>query len=875
MGEVYRALDIRLDRTVAIKVLPTRFSADPVRKQRFEREAKTISSLNHPHICVLHDVGHQDGMDYLVMECLEGESLAKRLEKGALPLEQVLKFGPQIADALDKAHRNGVVHRDLKPANIMLTPSGAKLLDFGLAKPATPLLAGATMTVATRPPPVTEEGTIVGTFQYMSPEQIEGKDVDGRSDIFSLGAVLYEMVTGQPPFQGKSQLSIASAILEKEPASISTIKPMTAPALDHAIQKCLAKTPDERWQSASDLASELKWTAESGALVGTFTFGSQAKVPRQCLPWSVAALLGATTALTAFLYWGKKSPVTEPVRFTISAPQQTKFAPGPPWGSPLAVSPDGRRLVFVALGKDGTRRLWLRPLDALAAQVLPGTEGASAPFWSPDSEWVAFFADNRLKRIAVSRGETETLCQCQSGGGGGTWNQNNVILFSPALAGEGGLFRVPASGGTPVQVTELDAGHGEANQTWPFFLPDGRHFLYHRNYTDGAAIYVGDLYSPSGMRLLPLDMSVLDYAPPGYLLYAHDRVLFAQPFDAKRLTLAGDPIRVVDGVEEVGPGSAAFSVSSNGVLVYWGGATPPQQQLTWVGRDGTRIAPVGEPGEYYHFSLSPDGRRVAVTAYESGAKGIPTAIWLLDGFRGTATKFSFQFGAGIPVWSPDGARIAFSYDNRPGPPTVYLKPTGGPEQYDLLVEAGGNQPTDWSADGDTVVLEHRDPKTQNDLWPTSVSGERKSRPLLATPANETGGRLSPDGRWMAYTSDESGRNEIYVISLLEPHGATRISTDGGMQPEWRRDGSELFYRTPDRKLMAVPLKAGAVFDAGKPHELFTLPPEPPAWIQGGADQRVYAPSADGQRFLIGAPVGEGSSTPITVILGWDGALKKK
>jgi eukaryotic-like serine/threonine-protein kinase len=375
--------------------------------------------------------------------------------------------------------------------------------------------------------------------------------------------------------------------------------------------------------------------------------------------------------------------------------------------------------------------------------------------------------------------------------------------------------------------------------------------------------------------VLPLEISSLGYASAGYLLYVRDRVLFAQPFDAKRLALAGDAIRIVDGVDEAGPRSAAFSVSSTGVLAYWGGAVPGREQLTWVRRDGSRIATIGATGQYFHFSLAPDGRRVAVTAYEASARGIPTAIWLLDVLRGTTTKFSFEYGAGIPVRSPDAARIAFSFDNRPGPPTLYLKPTDGPGQYDLLVEAGGNQPTDWSADGQTIVYEHRDPKTQNDLWLKSVSGERKARPFLATPANETGGRVSPDGRWIAYTSDESGRNEIYVTSFPEARSTTRISMDGGTQPEWRRDGRELFYRTSDRKLMAVPIKGGAAFDAGKPHELFELPPEPPTWIQGGADQRVYAAAADGQRFLIAVPSGEGSATPITVVLNWDAGLKKK
>jgi len=511
--------------------------------------------------------------------------------------------------------------------------------------------------------------------------------------------------------------------------------------------------------------------------------------------------------------------------------------------------------------------------------VLAGTEDASAPFWSPDNEWIGFFADSRLKRVAIIGGEAQTICQCQLGGGGGTWNQNNVILFSPALAGESGLLRVPASGGTPVAVTTLDAAHGETNHVWPLFLPDGRHFLYNRNVDPGdLGIYADDLSAPDHKRsrLLPNLLTTMGYGS-GYLLYAEDRVLYAQPLDANRLEATGERIRVVDGVDQVGPGAAAFSVSPNGVLAYWSGASPPQSQLTWVSRNGTRIGPIGPSGPYYHFSLAPDERRVAVTAYDENVKGIRTVIWLLDVLRGTTTKFSFESGAGVPVWSPDGTRIAFSYDNRAGPPTVYVKPVAAPGQTDLIVDVGGNQPTDWSSDGQEIVYEHRNvgTSTRNDVFVTAVSGDRKSRAFLATTANETGGRISPDRRWMAYTSDESGRNEIYVTSFREPHGAIRISTDGGTQPEWRRDGKELFYRVPNRKLMAVSIKVGTTFDAGEPHVLFELPPDPPTWLQGGLDQRVYAPSHDGQRFLIAVPVGEAASPPITVVLNWDGELKKK
>jgi hypothetical protein len=423
-------------------------------------------------------------------------------------------------------------------------------------------------------------------------------------------------------------------------------------------------------------------------------------------------------------------------------------------------------------------------------------------------------------------------------------------------------------------VTTVDPAHGESNNLWPAFLPDGRHFLY-SSAGDRPGVYIGDLNSPNRVRLLSLaESSTLSYVSPGYILYVRDRVLFAQPFDAKRLALAGDPIRIVEGVENVGPGSAAFSVSSNGVLAYWSGAAPRSEQLTWVRRDGTRIATVGPAGAYFHFSLAPDERRVAVTRYETGDNNFQSAIWLLDAVRGTLAKLTFEKGgAGIPVWSPDSARIVFA-SGRHGPPTLFQRRLEDLGPDELLVKGGDNHPTDWSSDGHTIVYEVLDDKTRNDLWLLSLPDGRKSIPFLRSPSNETGGRISPDRRWMAYASDESGRDEIYVTSYPEPRGATRISTDGGAQSEWRRDGRELFYRAPDRKLLAVPIKDGANFDAGTPHALFELPPQPPAWIQSGVDQRVYAPSADGQRFLIGVPVGEESSAPITVVLNWTAGLKR-
>jgi serine/threonine protein kinase len=478
MGEVYRARDTRLERIVAVKILPPHLSSDPVRKQRFEREAKTISSLNHPHICTLYDVGQQDGVDFLVMECVEGETLSKRLEKGPLPLEQVLKFGAQIADALAKAHRAGIVHRDLKPSNIMLTSTGAKLLDFGLAKPTEPA-SGMTLTAAaTHTTPVTQEGMVVGTFQYMSPEQIEGKELDGRSTIFSLGAVLYEMLTGQKAFQGKSQLSVASAILEKEPVSISSLKPLTPPAFDHVIRRCLAKDPEERWQTARDLALELKWVAEAGSQTGTGVSSSPKRQLSQGIAWGLAATcLLLVIALLATLLL-RPAASLQPIRASLLPPPNSSFVP-----YNFAVSPDGRQLAFVALGPDGKTTLWVRALSGSGAQQLSGTDGATYPFWSPDSRQTGFFADGRLKTVDVANSAVQVLCD-SSFAWGGSWNREGTIVFGPTLRGP--LQRVSASGGTPTPVTKIMRQGSVQTDRWPFFLPDGKHFLYFADWSSSA-----------------------------------------------------------------------------------------------------------------------------------------------------------------------------------------------------------------------------------------------------------------------------------------------------------------------------------------------------------------------------------------------------
>jgi eukaryotic-like serine/threonine-protein kinase len=538
MGEVYRARDTRLERTVAIKILPPHLSSDPIRKQRFEREAKIVSSLNHPHICVLHDVGNQEGIDYLVMECLEGETLAKRLERDPLPLDQVLKYGAQIADALDKAHRSGVAHRDLKPGNIMLTPTGAKLLDFGLAKPVSPLASLATLTATKQESPVTEDGTIVGTFQYMSPDQVEGKELDGRSDIFSLGAVLYEMVTGKRAFEGKTQLSVASAILERESSPIAGIKPTTPPALDHAIKKCLAKLPEDRWQSASDLASELKWIAEAGSQAGVAPSSTLQRRVREHLPWTVATLAILAVLAVWFFRPNHVTPAV-PTYASIVPPAGSSFQIEGDLGAPPALAPDGSAVVFGA-GDE----LWYHSLRTGAERVLPGAHGATLPFWSPDSSSIGFFADFKLKTLEISTGVIRTLCDVAGPGRGGSWSTSGVIVFAPRPLGA--LYQVPATGGLPSALTHLDPKLHTTHR-WPFFLPDGQHFLYlatNHSYplAEQNGIYLASLDGKVN-RLLVSSLAQAVYAQSN-LLYVKESSLCAQAFDLKSLALTGPVVRL-------------------------------------------------------------------------------------------------------------------------------------------------------------------------------------------------------------------------------------------------------------------------------------------------------------------------------------------
>jgi Tol biopolymer transport system component len=860
MGEVYRAKDTRLDRTVAIKILPAHLSNDPVRKQRFEREAKTISSLNHPHICVLHDIGHQDGIDYLVMECVEGETLAKRLEKGPLSLEQVLKYGAQIADALDKAHRSGVVHRDLKPGNIVLGATGAKLLDFGLAKPVSPLVSGMTLTADTPKVAMTEEGTIVGTFQYMSPEQVEGKELDGRSDIFSLGAVLYEMVTGHRAFEGKSQLSVASAILEKEPEPITSSKPLTPAALNHSIRKCLEKLPDERWQSARDLASELNWISE-GASQAREAERAPAKGRKwERVGWLAAAGLFLMMLAAGGAWW----------RISNRRPQLMYFHAAVPFAAnDLALSPDGRTLAIAAyLPQADSTMLWTYEVGSRKVNAVDGTQGATFPFWSPDAKFIAFFAAGKLKKVEASGGQPQVLCDAPNGRGG-AWNRDGVILFSPD--GIGALFRTSSSGSPPVEITKLDTLRLETSHRWPVFLPDGRHFLYlAANFSgqlENNAVFLGSLDSQE-RRFLVSTSANAAYAEPGYLLYVRDdKTLVAQAIDHRRYILTGEAHNLSDGVLYFPTvDRAVFSASTGEVLVAQTGKGAFVSQLTWFDRTGKTISTLGPPGAYGNVRISPAGHFVATS--QISADGRSSDIWILESARAATTRLTFGPAAHqTPVWSPDGKQVLFVMNRNLGQ-QLYLKNVDGSGSEEEVVELSqGRQanPWDWSRDGKYILC-----RRSNEVWYLTWP-DRVAKPLLQAKWTVLNAQLSPDGRWVAYASNETGSMEIYVSPFPSVNGKWQVSDGGGQEPRWRQDGKELFYVSADGKMMSVGVTTGASFKAGTPVTLFQTHRRQPVSAQ---DAFSYDVSSDGQKFLIITRMDEVSAAPPSVLLNWASEMEK-
>jgi Tol biopolymer transport system component/predicted Ser/Thr protein kinase len=864
MGEVYKARDTRLERTVAVKVLPEHLTSNEDLRQRFEREAKTISQLSHPHICALFDVGREGDRDYLVMEYLEGETLAARLDKGALPAEQLLRYGIEIADALDKAHRQGIVHRDLKPGNVMLTKTGVKLLDFGLAKfqevardnPVSGASVLATQAQASRP--LTERGTVLGTFQYMAPEQLEGGEADSRSDIFAFGAVLYEMATGRKAFSGKSQASLIGSILRDDPPSVNEVAPMTPPALNRVIKTCLAKDPEDRFQTAHDVKLQLQWIAEGGSQAGLPAPVAARRKSRERVAWAVAAAAIAAAALLGAGYLRRAPAKTSPIRFEIPTPDGVALIDSP------RISPDGKLLAFNGSDSAGRSRIWLRPLAALTAQPLAGTEGAARPFWSPDSRFLGFFADGKLKKIEVSGGPPQKICDYATGSDG-SWSSEGVILFDGRTGDP--IMRVSAEGGTPTVAVKADTSRKETMVAWPEFLPDGRHFLYEAQgqKQEDHMYRVGSLDSAETRALAPAQ-SLVTYAPPGHLLFVRESTLVAQPFDARAMKTTGEPVPLAEHVGTIATGLARFSASRNGVLAYRTGESG--SRFLWVDRDGKELSAVGDPGEYGDLMLSPGGDRLAYVLNDPRAGRAD--IWIRDLARGASSRFTFDPATDIePIWSPDGKTIVFSSD-RGGMVDLYTKAAGGGGQEQLLFRSDEMKLAyDWSRDGRYIAFQSRGKKTNWDIWILPAFGDRKPILFLQTPFNETRPAFSPDGRWLAYQSNESGRPEIYVQNFPGPGGKWQVSTAGGIEPAWRADGKELFFGGLDQKLMAVSIQAGETFEAGVPRALFLASVSPNRNVRSH-----YLPSADGKRFLLLAPLGRESMVPTTVVVNWNAGLTR-
>jgi serine/threonine protein kinase/Tol biopolymer transport system component len=871
MGEVYRARDTRLDRTVAIKVLSSALTSNAELKARFEREARAISQLQHPHICTLYDIGHQDGLDFLVMEYLEGETLLDRLRRGPLPLEQVLKIGVEMADALDRAHQAGIVHRDLKPGNVMLTRSGAKLLDFGLAKGlVAPAAAAASGTPAGMPPllsaamtlespspqlsPLTQQGAVVGTVQYMAPEQIEGKDADVRSDIFALGSVLYEMTTGKRAFAGKSQLSVASAILEKDPEPITSVQPRTPAPLDHVILRCLAKNPDERWQSVRDCKLELAWIAEhpQGAATVSATPASRWHKPALV----AAALIIALIAIVAVWRWLQPRSAAPVVRFTLD----------PPAGSTLteldwplvAFTPDSSRLIINAT-RGNESMLWVKRMDKDEAEPLAGTEGAVRPFVSPDGDWIGFSVGHALKKISIHGGPTLSLCDCNVDWGGGTWVGDDTVVFT--LTYQSGLYRVSSAGGKPQQLTTPEAGKGVLGHWWPQALPDGRHVLFTIFTTPAERSEVAVLDLNTGRVQTVLQGGFFArYASTGHVVFMRNGALLAVPFDAASLKVKGNPVPVLDGVAEADQnGDGQFALAGNGALAYIPSAAfDITKKFYWVSRKGEAQVITSEAQRFNNtMRLSPDGHRLAV------AIGLTPDVWVHDLERGAWTRITHGPASNQePVWTRDGKRLIY-LSERPIF-QLYAKAADGSGAEEQLTESQFDRhPSDVSPDGKWLAYWESNPESGPDIALLPLDGPQTPRSLVKTHGADQSAVFSTDGKWLAYDSNESGRREVYMQGLEPGSGRVQISTDGGWYPRFSRDGRELFYRNGD-KMMAVSIATkNGELAVGKPAALF----------EGTYERPGFDVAPDGH-FLM---MKRDSTAPvrIQVVLNWTEELKAK
>ena len=876
MGEVYRATDTRLDRTVAIKVLASHLSSSPELKQRMEREARAISSLNHPHICHLYDIGSQNGTDYLVMEFLEGETLAERLRKGAMPLQDVYRIGIGVAEALEVAHRQGIVHRDLKPGNIMLTQSGAKLMDFGLAKAsgvhalgasstsAPSFTAGATLSGPSPLSPLTTAGSIVGTIQYMSPEQIEGKEADARSDIFALGAVLYEMAAGKRPFEGKSQISLASAILEKDPEPISLLKPQAPTAFEHILTTCLQKNPEDRFHSAHDVKLQLQWVAAEKSVPALQPAPASPKQER--LLWAAAVLAAiALGVFGGFFLHHDRAPQT--ILAAINAPEKTTLNLTGDFAGPPVLSPDGGWVAFSATDSEGKTALWVRAMNSSEARVLPDTSGATFPFWSPDSHGLGFFAGSKLKTIDINSSSAQVIADAPFGRGG-DWGPDGVIIFSPQT--QGPLMRVNSNGGNPADATKIDVTRHTSHR-WPFFLPDGKHFLYLAIHHDPSKAENDTLYYASldGREDRPLFRSRSNAIySDGFLVFARDNQLMAQPFDPSTGTLRGTAQTVTRGVaNDVSTWHMDASASLDGLLIFGSGGSA-DWQLVWMNRGEKQLTPIADKLiNLQGARISPQGDRVALQIDNAQSD-----IWVLDLARGVRTRLTFgPVANNYPVWSPDGKWIAYN-SGRNGHSCIYRKPSDGSGGEEiLLTDDQAVIPNDWSRDGKYLIYSRGNPGANWEIWALPLDAQSKPSPLLqhATSGSlgsfGTGGQISPDGRWIAYTSNESGTTEVYVAAFGGSHGKWQVSANQGRMPKWGRDGRELYYMDLNFTVFAVPVKeVSGALQFGVPQTLVSN------W---SAPQVFYDVAPDGKRVLLDR-VSQQVSQSVTVLTNFTAGLKK-
>jgi eukaryotic-like serine/threonine-protein kinase len=844
MGEVYQARDTRLDRKVAIKVLAPELATDAEFRARFEREAKAISALNHPHICGLYDIGREHDTEYLVLELLEGETLDRRIARGPLPLAQVLRFGIEITDALEAAHQRGIVHRDLKPGNIMLTAAGAKLLDFGLAKHTVGAAGHALSMLATAPGTGTAQGTIIGTLQYMAPEQVQGAPADARTDIFALGTILYEMATGRRAFEAKTQASLIAKILETDVPAVSTLAPLAPPGLDHVVQVSLAKERADRWQVAHDVRLELQWIEAQGSRTELLPTAAVLRKPTAWVPWTVAVLACIALVGTALPRSPTRLPLATPVRFEVTLPDDVRVDPT---SDRAEISPDGQRLVFSA-DVNGRQVLFIRDLVATTLLRLNDTEDAFFPFWSPDSQTLAFFAKGKLKRISVTGGRPRVLADAdgwlRSITGGGTW-ANGTILFAVS---DGSIVRVPDTGGKLTRVDTVPWKAGESAFVWPRFLPDGRHFVVSK--ISDPALYVASL-DAVGMQQVAEEGSRALYAA-GHLVFFRGPSVFARPFDAARLAFTGPEVKLIER-------AAFFSTSTTGTVVYRPSRITPSQ-LTWFDRHGRRTRTLAEPGTYLQVVLSARGHRASLVrpdTQEVAQAQANSDIWDVDLRSGILSRVTTDPTTDTdPSWSPDERQIAFS-SRRTGPMGVFLKDVNSGAEEPLVAWKEPVFLDEWTPDGQFIIFHTRD----RAVWAVPVSGDRKPRMLINTPYAKDEVHVSPDGQWVAYNADESGRWEVYVAKFPEFTGKRQISSAGGVQPQWRGDGKELFYLGIDRRLMAVRVTAGAEFAVSPPAALFATGLEP----NSGRPQ--YAVTRDGQRFL-GLERAEEERNTLTILLNW-------